>query len=472
MTRGETAAHFDAVSTAIVVESLTIADTDVVREAQHWTTGRRGPVVEDPSQLAGCDLSAFATEAILLGARALAATAQTSEVRLLEHMLKEVGDKTAAASTNAAKLTELAVKDASTVVVRVANDAKKAITEADEQSRKEFTTAVQGAKNDLTAEIRRLVGGEAPELLERLQPVLDKFGAGLETQVRTSTRELLDRAAKQFDPTDPSSPMAKHAAALTAQQEKVTQQIEKNHGELATKVDELTTILKVQQAKSKLASVTPIKGGSFEEQIHDLLRGMAAALGDEYVDTTAKIGFIPRSKKGDGVLTAAGTTHVVLEMTDSSRSGWGDYFDEAERNRSAVASIGIVRTPEQNGHQAIRVLGPRRVVLAFNPERDDPELLRTVVLLVRTVALAATSRTGSSEVATAEEKIGEALAQLDKIAKVKKLASSIQKSAGTIDGECTSLSASIRRLLDEALVALAGTPTAQAHLADLGTGAA
>jgi hypothetical protein len=120
------------------------------------------------------------------------------------------------------------------------------------------------------------------------------------------------------------------------------------------------------------------------------------------------------------------------------------------------------------------VLGPRRIVLAFDPDHDDPELLRTVVLLVRTVALAATARTGSGEIATAEEKIGEALDQLDKIAKVKKLASGIQKNAGAIDSECTSLSASIRRLLDEALVALAGSSAADTTgpLAEFESGAA
>ena len=461
MSRGESAAHFDAATTAVVIETLTVEDRDVVREAQHWTTGRRGPVAEDPIELGGADLSAFATEAILLGARVLAATAQTSEARLLEQMLKEVGDKTAAASTKAAELTEVAVKNASTAVVQVANEAKKAITEADQQSRKEFTSAVQTAKKDLTSEIRRLVGGESPELLDRLQPVLDKFGAGLEAQVRTSTRELVERAAKQFDPTDPTSPMAKHAAALTTQHEKVTQQLDKNHDELATKVDELTTMLKVQQARTTLAKVTPIKGTSFEAQIHDLLAGIATGLGDEYVDTTAKVGLVPRSKKGDGVLSVGGSAHVVLEMTDSPRTGWGDYFDEAERNRAAVAAIGIVRTPEQNDNQSIRVLGPRRIVMSFDPDHDDPELLRTIVLLVRTVALAATARTGAGEIATAEERIGEALAQLDKIAKVKKLASGIQKNAGTIDSECTGLSAAIRRLLDEALIALAGSPSAR-----------
>ena len=147
---------------------------------------------------------------------------------------------------------------------------------------------------------------------------------------------------------------------------------------------------------------------------------------------------------------------VVLEMTDSPRSGWGAYLDEAERNRDAAASIGVVRTTDQNAGQSIRVLGSRRVVIAFNPDEDDPELLRTVVMLLRTVAITASLRTGSAEVETAEEKIAEALTQLEKIDAVKKIAGTIQKGAAKIDSECTSISTSIQRLLDQALAALAG----------------
>jgi len=56
--------------------------------------------------------------------------------------------------------------------------------------------------------------------------------------------------------------------------------------------------------------------------------------------------------------------------------------------------------------------GARRVVMAIDPGQDDPELLRTVVMLPRAVAIAASKRTGATEMATAEGKISEALAQL------------------------------------------------------------
>ncbi|MGH3976306.1 MAG: hypothetical protein ACRDS9_23735 [Pseudonocardiaceae bacterium] len=76
---------------------------------------------------------------------------------------------------------------------------------------------------------------------------------------------------------------------------------------------------------------------------------IAAGLGDEYADTGAIPGTIARNKKGDGVLTInGGSARIVLEMTNSKRSSWNDYLDEAERNRAAVASLGLVHEPVQN----------------------------------------------------------------------------------------------------------------------------
>jgi hypothetical protein len=450
-------AHFDVATSAVIVEHMVIRDGDVVREAQRWTSGERGPVIENVDRLAHADLTNYVTEALRIGAHALSVTGQAQESRALERMLKEVGDKTADSTTRAAEVTGRAVKEASEAVAKAANEAKKAITEVDVQSRQEFTTAVTAAKRDLNTEVRRIFGGQSPELVERLQPLLNKFSTDLDAKVSAGTSELLAKAAKQFDPTDPTSPMAKHAAALSAHQEQLTQQLDKNHAELASKVDQLSTALRVQEARTTLAKVTPIKGDSYARQIHTLMLGIAGGLGDEYDDTSAMAGRLPRCKKGDGVLTIdAGSARVVMEATDSARVGWSDYLDEAERNRDAAASLGLVRTSDQNGGQTIRVIGARRVVMAFDPENDDPDLLRTVVMLLRTTAVTASARKGAHQVATAEEKINEAVTQLAKIDSVKKLADAIQKSATKIDGECTSLNSGIRRLLDQALAALAG----------------
>jgi hypothetical protein len=276
----------------------------------------------------------------------------------------------------------------------------------------------------------------------------------VDTKAKSTFSELHAKAVKQLDPSDPTSPMAKVTAELTAHQQQLTERIDKNHVDLAKKMDELVNVLKVQEAKTRLANVTPIKGDTFENHVNAVFSAIAIGLGDEYTDTRATVGAVPRSKKGDGLLTVdGGAARVVIEMTDSVRAGWADYFDEAERNRRAVAALGLVRTSEQNGGQSIRMLGVRRIVLAFDPASDDPELVRTVVMLLRTAALAAATRKGARQIATTEEKITEAVAQLAKLDDVKKTAGSIQKNATKIDSACTEINASIQRLLAEALAA-------------------
>ncbi|WP_280317993.1 Fis family transcriptional regulator [Nocardia wallacei] len=456
-------AHFDPDRSAVIVEHLTVRDRDVAREAQRWTTGERGQIVDDNDALAAADLTNYVTEALRLGAHALSVTGQVQETQALEHMLKGVGSQTADATARAAELTERAVRDASDAVTRAALDAKKAITEADKRNRQEFTTAVAAAKQEMNSELRRIFAGESPELVERLQPVLDKFGTDLDTRVTAGTSELLAKVARQFDPADPTSPMAKHAAELGARQEQLAQQLDRQHAALSHKLEEVSTALKIKEAKAALAQVTPLKGDPYEKRMSAVLVDIASGLGDEYLETGRTVGLLPRCKKGDGVLVVnAGECRIVIEMTDSARSGWNDYLDEAERNRGAVASLGLVRTVGQNNNQTVRVIGPHRVLLAFDPDNDDPDLVRTIVMLLRTMALTTAARTGTDDVATAEEKIAEALAQLTKIDSVKKLSASIQKSATKIDSECTNLNSGIQRLLDEALAALAGAVSAAA----------
>lgn len=448
-------AHLADDGTALVVEHLTVRDKDVIREAQRWTTGERGPVVDDADQLAAADLSEFVSEAVKIGAHALSATGQAQDARVLEQLLKDVGEKATASTTKAAEATQRTVKDASATLVKAAADAQKAITDADAATRKQFTESVATAKNDLQSEMRKILGGDNPELLERLQPVLEKFGVDLDAKAKACVGDLLAKAARQFDPSDPTSPMAKHTAALETRQKQLTERIDENHVQVVQKIEELSTAVKVQEARAKLSKATPIKGDTFENQVNDVLFAVAAGLGDEYVDTRSTVGAVSRSKKGDGLLTVdGGAARVVIEMTDSARAGWAEYLDEAERNRHAGAALGLVRTADQNGGQTIRMLGARRIIMAFDPTSDDPDLIRTIVMVLRTAALAASSRRGGHQIDTAEEKITEALTQLDKLDEVKKAAGTIHKNADKIESACTGISSGIERLLADALAAL------------------
>lgn len=454
------AASFDVDRPAVVVTDLLITDLAVVSEARRWSTGVRGDAVE-VDEMAGVDLTSFVTEALTIGASAITAAGNAQNTFDLERLITEVGTRTAESSSQAAELTSKAVGDATKAMTAASELARKAITETDAATRKSFQETVSSAQAQLRGDLQRLFGGDNPELVGRLQPILEKFGIDLDAKVATQTTELLGRAAKQFDPTDPTSPMAKHAAELTRQQEVLATSLSKNHEDLATKVEALTTAVGLQsaaqQAAAKVASVTPLKGITYAASVHAVMHDIASGLGDEYADTGALTGRITRSKKGDGVLTVGDAgARVVVEMTDSPRSNWNDYLDESERNREAVASLGLMRDQSQNAGQSIRVLGSRRIVMAFDPAIDDPNLLRTVVMLLRTMAIAASARHGADEIATAEENITEAIALLSKIDDIQKTAGAIHKSASKISNECDTFTSAIERLLNQALVALAG----------------
>ncbi len=448
----------------VVVDNFVIRDADVAREARRWTLGARGPVVDDEGSLAEADLSAFVVEAVKIGAHAVSATGQAQESQALERMIREVGVKTAASTNTAVAETSRVVGEASAAMNKAATEVRTQLTEVGKQTRTTLTAAVTEATAGLTTEVRKAFGGDNPELLERLQPVLDRFGTQLDARVATSTETLVEKVARQFDPADPTSPMAKHTASLTQQQAELTRRLNEQHQELTTKVDELATVIKVQDARATLAKVTPIKGGAYQDGINAVMQDVAAGLGDAYDDTGTVVGVLPRSKKGDGVLAVGGTdVRVVLEMTDSARTGWTDYFDEAERNRNAVAALGLVRTAEQNGWQTIRMMGARRIVMAFDPETDDPDLLRTVVMVLRTTAVAASSRVDALELATVEEKVGEALECLGKVDELKTVAARIGKDAEKIGLQATSAATTIRRLLTEAQTSLSGAVATDAR---------
>lgn len=88
-----------------------------------------------------------------------------------------------------------------------------------------------------------------------------------------------------------------------------------------------------------------------------------------------------------------------------------------------AGSLGLVRSADQLAGNSMQSFGARRIVLAFDSEIDDPDLLRTVIQLLRLSAIAASSRQDDGEIETAQEKIAEAIT-LSRIDEIKRLAAS------------------------------------------------
>lgn len=463
------AASFDPRATAVVIIDLAVTDQTVTTEALRWSTGRRGAAVQ-AAEMFDVDLTAFVTQALVVGSQAIASTGGAQDTFELERLVADVAARTEASSTQAAQATGTAVKAAAEAVTKATDDVRKVIAEAGTTTRAAYVETVTTTTAALRADVERIFGGESPELLAKLTPVLESVGRKIGDQAFKQTDELLVKVSRQFDPADPTSPFAKQAKTLAGQQQVLSEAMDKNHLALVGKVDELAKAVEVQKAASaavsRTANVTPLKGGTFEGEVNTVMEEIAAGLGDEYADMSGVTGAIQRCKKGDGVLSVSGgAARVVVEMHDSSDGRiWNDYLDEAERNREAAASIGIVRNAAQNKGQAIRVLGARRVVLAFDPASDDSDLLRTVVQLMRVSAMAASSRRDVEGLETAEEQIRAATALLDRINFIRKASGSIRRGADTIDQECNTVQTGVAAHLGKAIDALAGVAMEAADL--------
>lgn len=451
-------AHFDTTVPALVVDQLSVDDPRVVSEARRWSTGRRGDAAP-LAEMVGRDLTAFVSQAIVVGAQAITTAGGTQEAVALESLIAEVRESTTQASTQAASRTAEAITQATTGIAESTEAARKTLGEIVEQAQRRSATDLETLQKAMLGELTRIFGGDSPELLTRVQPVLDKVSRELEERATRQTAELIAKAERQFDPSDPTTPMGRQHQLLAEQHRQLKEELSRDGERVRSMISELAEAVRttqaVAQARTATVQASPLKGEPYEQAVHRVMAGIAAGLGDEYVETGTTAGRVPRSKKGDGVLSVeGGDVRVALEMTDSDRPRWGEYLDEAERNRGAVASLGIVRTADQNGGHGLVCLGPRRLVLVFDPETDDTDLLRTAVQLIRLTAQAAARDTAGGEVRIADEKLAEALDKLSRIEKITKAAGSVRQHASTIETESDKLRGELMRLLSQARIAL------------------
>ncbi len=455
--------HLDIDAGTLTVHHLEMRDPAVVQEARRWASGSRGASA-DCVDLRDADLTPFVEQAIAVGARALAGAAGHLETANVGALIADLSNHTSIAVAGVTTATERAVEQAASAIKQTSTDVRTSFEDIAATTRKSLQGNVNEAKVSFIEEMRRLIGGDNPELLVALAPTLEKFGRDLEEHALKRTTEMTEKVARQFDPDDPASPMSKHTRELGRRQQELADTLGQGQKTIETKVEELSTAFALVHATrtGSAASMTTLKGTTFETSVHLLLDQIAAGLGDDYAETGTRSGNGSTSKKGDGVLTVeGGDVRIVLEMTDSPRKDWNAYLAQAERNRDAVASIGLTRTAEQLGGHTIR--SPRRIVLAFDPENDDHELLRTIVLIVRVAAIAASRRQDDTEIATAQESVEEAIALLAKFDNIKRTASLIVNSAKKIESDTGSVVVDLVSALERAQRALAHGAGAHGH---------
>ena len=198
---------------------------------------------------------------------------------------------------------------------KAAHDAKVVLYEAQRTAETRFAENVRLAQTELQANLSRLFGGDDPELLARLQPVLIKFGTDLQQTGAAQTQAMIEKAGRLFDTDNPASPMAKHARLLEQQQADLKATIAANQEQTSGKLLELTTAVNAvvagRDAAAKVRSMTTLKGAAYEAKINTVMHEIALGMGDEYQETGTQPGRKGASKKGDGVLRVAESTAAV-----------------------------------------------------------------------------------------------------------------------------------------------------------------
>lgn len=472
-------ATYDPATSTIFVSELKVNQPAVTQEALRWSTGTRGAPVQG-GDLADCDLTPFVIQALTVGATAIGAAGGAQDTYNLEQLIHDVGHRTAETARHAAESTKKMTSEAAEAIGKATTTVHKSLAESSDASRKSIGDTVTAARKDLREELTRLFGGEDPEFVARLQPVLDDFTTKLTKRTDEHTSSMFEKATKALNPDDPTSPIAKQMAAFDKRHVQLVEQSAKQNEELKAKVVELTQAFEVQKAAAAatraVANVTPIKGASYEDNAGAAIAALANGFGDEYVTTGTTTGAIPYCKKGDGVLSIADTTAKVVVEMHTSFSGqkreWGDYLDEAERNRGAAASLGLVPSVDENDGHRVRTIGGRRIVMAFDPENDDVSLLHTVICLLRAASLAATTRDNGGEIEIARERIDEAVEALGRLDEIQKAAGQIRKHSDKVASQADGLQTTLNRLLLQAQTALAGTKLASVTDADARTGVA
>ncbi|MBK8468231.1 MAG: hypothetical protein IPL45_00080 [Actinomycetales bacterium] len=219
MTENQTpvAARFDPKAGAVVITDLRVTDQTVATEALRWSSGRRGVAVR-AEEMVGVDLGGFVTQALTVGAYAIASAGGAQDTFELERLVADVAARTEASSTQAAAVTGSAVKAAAESVTKATDDVRKAFADAGNSTRAAYAETVRTTTETLRADVQRIFGGESPDLLSKLAPVLESVGRKIGDDALKQTDELLRKVGRQFDPADPTSPFAKQAKTLAEQQ--------------------------------------------------------------------------------------------------------------------------------------------------------------------------------------------------------------------------------------------------------------
>lgn len=299
---------------------------------------------------------------------------------------------------------------------------------------------------DLRASLEGMTAGEESPLrvamLKSLEEAQSRIQADIARQVADQRREMADL----LDAEKPTSPLRVLSLKLDA---------------LTTSLEEIREERSREIAVAEVVEAGVIGGLEYEDVALTYVQRLASLAGDECERTGNVTGRVSKSKKGDGVihLMVGGVdqARVVVEAKNKalSRREWEEEAKGAKENRAAGSFLGLCKHVEDmpTGGR-LMVLSPTDIVIAFNPESDDLELLTLTYQLLKLNTQRGYGTLDEVNAVIVNEALDEALAALERFDGIGKQVSAIRNAADKIKQDAEGIRESVQRSLQRAAAAL------------------
>jgi hypothetical protein len=279
-------------------------------------------------------------------------------------------------------------------------------------------------------------------MLKTLEDTQNKIRKDIAEQVAGQKREI----ATLLDPTDPTSPLKL----------------------LADKIDGLGTALaKVQEDVTKevaiatIVEASTVGGFDYEEVAIRAVQRIAANAGDDCEPTGSVTGRLARNKMGDGIvdLKVGATVYarIVLEAKNKAltKADWEKESEGSKANRAATGFVGLCKhVDDMPNASRILVLDARSIVVVWNPDLDDLQVLALVYQLVKMNTLSSTGQLDEVNIAEVNRNLDDALKALEKFDAITKSASAIRNAADAITKDANALRSTVADRLRSAQLAI------------------
>ena len=295
---------------------------------------------------------------------------------------------------------------------------------------KDFAKDVESSIAGEDAPVRKAISTSLEAMLKRLNESVDK-----------SLKSQNEGIEKLLDPENPTSPLR----GLRTQLEGITQIVR-----------DLQQAEEIESAEDAIKGNAPIGGVEYEKRAIDSLISVVNGLGDTCESTGATEGFVKRSKKGDAVAefnTSIGQkVRIVVEAKDSALTvkEWRKEMTGSRENRRAEGFIGLCKSPAlmPNVGQRVWIDDMKSVVIAFDPDHEDPELLRSIYQFVKLTTMTRSGDLGENKAAKLLDHINSSIATIAKFNEANRNLTGLEtstKSLRTVLGD-------IRTVLEQELV--------------------